>query len=78
MGSQKNRLDETVTFEHPKHMFKLMDKKIIAILRKLFLLNWPYGILHCRAMKNEISLHIKADPQSLPCSHAQSIDVDED
>ena len=27
----------------PKHMFQLMDKKIIAILRKLFLLNWPYG-----------------------------------
>ena len=24
-------------------MFELMDKKIIAILRKLFLLNWPYG-----------------------------------
>ena len=23
-------------------MLKLMDKKIIAILRKLFLLNWPY------------------------------------
>ena len=23
-------------------MFKLMGKKIIAILRKLFLLNWPY------------------------------------
>ena len=23
-------------------MFKLMDKKTIAILRKLFLLNWPY------------------------------------
>ena len=23
-------------------MFKLIDKKIIAILRKLFLLNWPY------------------------------------
>ena len=22
-------------------MFKLMDEKIIAILRKLFLLNWP-------------------------------------
>ena len=30
------------SFEHPKYMFKLMDKKIIAILRKLFLLNWPY------------------------------------
>ena len=25
-------------------MFKLMDKKIIAILRKLFLLNWPYDL----------------------------------
>ena len=23
-------------------MFKLMDKKIITILCKLFLLNWPY------------------------------------
>ena len=23
-------------------MFKLMDKKIITILRKLFLHNWPY------------------------------------
>ena len=27
----------------PKHMFKLMDKKIIANLRKLFLLIWPFG-----------------------------------
>ena len=31
------------SFEHPKHMFKLMDKKIIAILRKLFFLKWPYA-----------------------------------
>ena len=23
-------------------MFKLMDKKIITIVRKFFLLNWPY------------------------------------
>ena len=30
-------------FEHPKHMFKLMDKKIIAILCSKILLNWPYG-----------------------------------
>ena len=29
-------------FWAPKHMFKLMDKKIIAILRKLFFLYWPY------------------------------------
>ena len=46
MGTLKNRLDETVLmrwfFEHPKHIFKLMDKKIIAILYKLFLFNWPY------------------------------------
>ena len=25
-------------------MFKLMGKKIIASLHKLFLLNWPYGV----------------------------------
>ena len=25
------------------YMFKLMDKKIITILRLIFLLNWPYG-----------------------------------
>ena len=30
------------SFEHPKHMFKLMDKKIITILRNLFLHNWLY------------------------------------
>ena len=29
-------------FEYPKHMFKMVDKKIIEILPKLFLLNWPY------------------------------------
>ena len=32
------------SFEHPKHMFKLMDKNIIAILRLIFLLNWPYDL----------------------------------
>ena len=42
MGTEKNRLDETVLLSI-QNMFKLMDKKIIAILRKLFLLNWPYG-----------------------------------
>ena len=41
MGTQKNRLDETVLLS-TINMFKLMDKKIITILRKLFLLNWPY------------------------------------
>ena len=33
------------SFEHPKHMIKLMDKKIIAILSWKFLLNWPYGLI---------------------------------
>ena len=27
------------SFEHPEHIFKLVDKTIIAIWRKLFLLN---------------------------------------
>ena len=31
VGTQKNRLNETVL--HPKHMFKLMDKKIFTFLR---------------------------------------------
>ena len=30
------------SFEHPKHMFKLTEKKIITILGWRFLLNWPY------------------------------------
>ena len=32
MGTQKNRLN-LGSFEHPKHMFKLIGKKIITILR---------------------------------------------
>ena len=31
-------------FLTPKVKFKLMDEKIGAILRKLFLLNWPYVV----------------------------------
>ena len=33
VGTQKNRLTETVLLRIQKHMFKLMDKKIIATLR---------------------------------------------
>ena len=34
------------SFEHPRHMFRLMDKKIITILCNFFfLLNWPYHFL---------------------------------
>ena len=54
-GYSKNRHDETVSkepsrcdgsFEHPKHMFKLMDKKIIAIICGFFLLNWFFAEEH--------------------------------
>ena len=31
VGTQKNRLNEMVIFEHPKHMFKLMGKAIITV-----------------------------------------------
>ena len=33
VGTQKNRLNWTVLIEHPKHMLKLMGKKIFTILR---------------------------------------------
>ena len=45
VGTQKNCLIETVllsrdsSFEYPQHMFKLMDKKIITIVR---LKKFPY------------------------------------
>ena len=32
LGTQKKLLDETNLFEHPKHILKLIDKKIITIL----------------------------------------------
>ena len=44
-----------LSFEHPDQMFRLMDKKIIAISHKLFLLNWPYANLHESILKNEFS-----------------------
>ena len=38
VGTQKNRL-----IEHPRHTFKLMDKKTIAIVHNFVMLNWAYG-----------------------------------
>ena len=32
VGTQKNRLNETFFFEHPKQMLKIMGKKIFTIL----------------------------------------------
>ena len=55
-------------------MFKLMDKKIFAILRKSFFLNWPNVITYtsCEGLTNAQSC------LSLFCLHTQSMDVDED
>ena len=40
-GYSKEPSHRDGSFEHPKHMLKPMDKKVIAISRKLVLLNWP-------------------------------------
>ena len=40
MGTQKNCLG---SFEHPKHMFKFMDKEINAILGAQTLLIWTFA-----------------------------------
>ena len=37
VGTQKNRLNETVLLSTPKHMLKIMGKKIFTILRWKFL-----------------------------------------
>ena len=37
-------------------MFKLMDKKIITILRIIFLLNWPYVIRFIYVLCNIIHI----------------------
>ena len=46
-GTQKNRLNETVLFEHPKHMLKLMSKKIITFLRSKMCISKPVLIIVC-------------------------------
>ena len=37
VGTQKNRLNETFYFKHPKQMLKLMGKKILSILHSKLL-----------------------------------------
>ena len=45
MGTQKNRLNEMHgSFENPKHMFKLMDKKISQFYAYKFLPIWTYVV----------------------------------
>ena len=44
VGAQKNRLNETVLFEHPKHMLQLISKKIFTILRSKCLFIYTDGL----------------------------------
>ena len=44
MGTQKNRLNETVLLSTQKHMFKLMGNEINAISGAQTVLLWTYGI----------------------------------
>ena len=69
-GYSKEPSHRDGSFEHPKHMFELMDKKIITILCKLFFLNWPYdnplhGIPQEREKNNNLFIHLYSDLMSL-------------
>ena len=44
-------------FEHTEHMFKLMDKKITAILQSIILRNWTYEEIG----KDKHSLRVNRD-----------------
>ena len=48
MCTQKEILNE-ISFEHPKHMLSLMDKKIFAILCKLYF-NISFSVNGVRSM----------------------------
>ena len=43
VGTQKNRLNETVLLSTQNIMFILLGKKMITILRSKILLNWTYA-----------------------------------
>ena len=51
-SKEPSRWDKS--FEHPKHMFRLLGKKIIAILRSKILLNWTYIMLYFIAVRGQI------------------------
>ena len=56
--------DQKITahsIEHPEHMFKLMDKKIIAVLRIYFWLNWSYVLFTNLSWSNRASSKVFPD-----------------
>ena len=52
---KKNRLNETSSFEHPKHMLKIMGKKVFTILRWNFLLIETYVTVTIRQGPSDLS-----------------------
>ena len=62
VGTQKHRLDETVrnsSFEHPKHKFKLTNKKVQALCShnintKMLLLNMGGYLNHISFITNHL------------------------
>ena len=55
MGTQTKGLNETVFFEHPKQMLKLMGKKIMAILHSKYFLIEPFICLSIDNISDEIN-----------------------
>ena len=62
MGTQKNHLNKTISFKHPKHMLKLMGKKIFTILHKKNCLSKPMGTGNRRTVRQTHSDY-SADPR---------------
>ena len=50
VDTQKNRLDETVLFEHPKHMFRLMQQEIVGLLREEYSLIWSFDLYYWKSV----------------------------
>ena len=74
VGTQKNRLNETVLLSTPKHMLKMMGKKkhVSTIVRWKFgvYLNLSYRIAKVSEFDQELpQLHI-ADQHMAPCGRA--------
>ena len=69
--TEKSCLNETVFFEHPKHMFKLMGMKIITVLGWKFLLKLALCLIvflqSCGCWWGGISLFLMVAPVGLQC-----------
>ena len=66
MGTQKNRLNETVLLStlNNQHMFKFLSKNIIAILLSKYLLNWSYFV-SSRVYSSHVHFQIEASDEKI-------------